>query len=300
MRIRSIKPEFWRSTDISGLAIEDRLLFIGIWSYVDDNGVGFDKLSAITADLFADDLEEDPQGTFARVSRGLQHLSTSGRILRYTVENTKYLSVVNWSKHQRIDRPGKARHPQYSGDPEAIRESVASLPVNDSPGAVDQGTGEQGIREQFSSSDAEASDPGFDEEPLDEPEAERTFPDSTILLCNYLADKIQANGNKVGKIGIRWHQAMDRLERIDGYAPDQIQQVIDWSQQNEFWQGNILSAAKLREKFDQLKTRMFQERTNPPSSGNRSTDRMMNGYQAMAGFNSNPQPDPWAGKELTQ
>lgn len=148
MRIRSIKPEFWRSTDISGLAIEDRLLFIGIWSYVDDNGVGFDKLSAITADLFADDLEEDPQGTFARVSRGLQHLSASGRILRYTVENTKYLSVVNWSKHQRIDRPGKARHPQYPGDPEAIREGVASLPVNVSPGAVDQGTGEQGIREQ--------------------------------------------------------------------------------------------------------------------------------------------------------
>lgn len=146
MRIRSIKPEFWRSTDISGLAIEDRLLFIGIWSYVDDNGVGFDKLSAITADLFADDLEEDPQGTFARVSRGLANLSASGRILRYTVENTKYLSVVNWSKHQRIDRPGKARHPQYSGDPDAIRESVASLPVNVSPGAVDQGTGEQGIR----------------------------------------------------------------------------------------------------------------------------------------------------------
>lgn len=37
-----------------------------------------------------------------------------------------------------------------------------------------------------------------------------------------------------------------------------------------------------------------------PKTGNRSTDRMMNGYEAMAGFNSNPQPDPWAGKELTQ
>lgn len=36
-----------------------------------------------------------------------------------------------------------------------------------------------------------------------------------------------------------------------------------------------------------------------PKTGNRSTDRMMNGYEAMAGFNSNPQPDPWAGKELT-
>ena len=43
MRIRSIKPEFWTSDDIADLTIEDRLLFIGLWSYVDDNGVGIDK-----------------------------------------------------------------------------------------------------------------------------------------------------------------------------------------------------------------------------------------------------------------
>ena len=30
MRIRSIKPEFWRSEDIADLTVEDRLLFIGL------------------------------------------------------------------------------------------------------------------------------------------------------------------------------------------------------------------------------------------------------------------------------
>ena len=75
MRIRSIKPEFWRSSDIAKLAVEDRLLFIALWSYVDDNGVGIDKLSAITADLFADDLESNPSETFARVSRGFRKKS---------------------------------------------------------------------------------------------------------------------------------------------------------------------------------------------------------------------------------
>ena len=113
-----------------------------------------------------------------------------------------------------------------------------------------------------SSSDAKASDPGEE------------FSDATILLCNYLADKIRANGNKVGKVGITWHKAMDRLMRLDGYAPEQIQQVIDWSQQDEFWQGNILSAAKLREKFDPLKTRMFNQRqTVGPQT---ATDRVRN------------------------
>ena len=66
MRIRSIKPEFWRSPDISDLAIEDRLLFIGLWSYVDDNGVGQDRVSTICADLFADDLSRDPREGFRR------------------------------------------------------------------------------------------------------------------------------------------------------------------------------------------------------------------------------------------
>lgn len=162
MRIRSIKPEFWRSSDISGLAIEDRLLFIGMWSYVDDNGVGLDKLSAITADLFADDLERDPSDTFARVSRGLQHLSASGRIVRYTVESVDYLSITNWSKHQRIDRPGKARLPQYDAEYAIIREGVASLPVNVSPGSGNRGTGDQGTGSRGSS---EPNGPGASAEP---------------------------------------------------------------------------------------------------------------------------------------
>ncbi|MHA7210812.1 hypothetical protein [Arthrobacter sp. MDT1-65] len=100
-----------------------------------------------------------------------------------------------------------------------------------------------------SSSDADASDqeaPGFS------PEVES--------LCQHLAAHITRNGNKPGTIGTRWKQAADRLIRIDGYTPDQIRQVIDWSQADEFWQGNILSMSKLREKFDTLKTRMINER----------------------------------------
>ena len=141
MRIRSIKPEFWRSSDISSLAIEDRLLFVGLWSYVDDNGVGRDKLSAIAADLFADDLERDAPETFARVSRGLARLSEAVRIVRYTVAGDDFLRIVNWSKHQRIDKPGKARYPSDDAEDAVIRESVANVRESVAPG-----TGEQGNR----------------------------------------------------------------------------------------------------------------------------------------------------------
>ena len=126
MRIRSIKPEFWRSEDIADLTVEDRLLFIGLWSYVDDNGVGIDRLADVCADLFALDLERDPPETFARVSRGLQNLSEAGRIVRYTVEGKSYLHITNWSKHQRIDKPNKARYPHPDAENATIREEVAT------------------------------------------------------------------------------------------------------------------------------------------------------------------------------
>lgn len=141
MRIRSIKPEFWRSSDISKLPIEDRLLFIGLWSYVDDNGVGIDKLAAISADLFADDIERDAPETFARVSRGLQNLSESNRIVRYTVDGAQYLSITNWGKHQRIDKPGKPRFPRHDAEDAEIRYTLATVSTTLAPV-----TGEQGNR----------------------------------------------------------------------------------------------------------------------------------------------------------
>ena len=144
MRIRSIKPEFWRSADISALDWESRLLFIGLWSYVDDNGVGQDKLSAITADLFADDLERDSSETFARVSRGLQNLSEAGRIIRYTVQSKPFLEIVNWGKHQRIDKPNKARYPHNDAEFAVIRDTLAT-PSRESSDR-NRGTEEQGNR----------------------------------------------------------------------------------------------------------------------------------------------------------
>jgi hypothetical protein len=99
----------------------------------------------IAADLFADDLERDPRETFARVSGALSKLSEAGRIVRYTVEGTAYLEVTNWDKHQRIDKPNKARYPRSTSEDADIRESVAE-PSRDSSEIPAPGTEEQGSR----------------------------------------------------------------------------------------------------------------------------------------------------------
>ena len=142
MRIRSIKPEFWRSQDIADLSVEDRLLFIGLWSYVDDNGVGVDLAPVIAADLFAFDLSRDSRDTLARVSGGLQRLAEAGRIVRYEVDGKPFLEIVNWKKHQRIDKPNKPRFPQYDADRDESEQRFAT-PSRDSRDTLAPGTGEQ-------------------------------------------------------------------------------------------------------------------------------------------------------------
>jgi len=152
MRIRAIKPEFWRSEDINDMSIEDRLLFIGLWSYVDDNGVGVDRESNVTADLFAHDLSVSPHDTLMRVQAGLNRLHTQGVIERYRVEKKRFLHIANWDKHQKINRPSPGRYPLPSGEnliePGQFSEPSLNPHEPSRPGTGEQGnrgTGEQGI-----------------------------------------------------------------------------------------------------------------------------------------------------------
>ena len=165
MRIRTIKPEFWRSPDVSTLDIEDRLLFIGLWSYVDDNGVGRGDMADIIADLFAADMFADPRETVARVSRGVSNLSERGMIHRYEVDGRTYVEIVRWRDHQRIDKPGKARYPHYGADSRDCRETPAPPRETVAPGTGEQGnrgTGEQGTNTRSPAAPSSVRDPGPD------------------------------------------------------------------------------------------------------------------------------------------
>lgn len=158
MRIRTIKPSFWRSDDITALPMDVRLLFIGLWSYVDDNGVGLDDYRQIAADLFA--LEEDQEGVRKFIREGLATLSQNFLVIRYKIEDRPCLFIPTWDLHQKIDHKGKIRYqrppagfdPTTSGnshhdDPgkPVSRDSRESLSTV-SPRARVAGRGEEGIR----------------------------------------------------------------------------------------------------------------------------------------------------------
>ena len=145
MRIRSIRPEFWTSLDITKHDYFDRLLFIGLWSYVDDNGVGLDRVPVIIGELFPDDMSRDPRDTFARVADGLQRLADGGQITRYTHDGRDLIYVPAWDTHQRVDRPGKSRYPRPTSGNTTDRESVAT-PSREDRDTPSTGEGEKGRR----------------------------------------------------------------------------------------------------------------------------------------------------------
>jgi len=57
-----------------------------------------------------------------------------------------------------------------------------------------------------------------------------------------------------------WAKHIDLMIRVDKRSPEEIEEVIRWCQNDSFWQANILSTKKLREKFDQLAIKMQKQK----------------------------------------
>jgi len=83
-----------------------------------------------------------------------------------------------------------------------------------------------------------------------------SYPPEAITLCNLLAELMVQNGAKKPTVTELWLGEMERLHRIDGRDWDDIEAVMRWSQEDGFWRTNILSPAKLRKQFDQLRLKM--------------------------------------------
>lgn len=74
-----------------------------------------------------------------------------------------------------------------------------------------------------------------------------------VELSEYLYSKIRAIDPNAKRPNIQmWANHVDKLLRIDKRSKEEIENVIDYCQADSFWQSNILSTKKLREKFQTL------------------------------------------------
>lgn len=91
-RARNIKPGFFKNEALADLPFEYRILFQGLWCVADREGRLEDRPRRIKAEVFPyDDVD---------VEAGLEMLASAGFIVRYSIDEAKYIQVVAFGKHQ--------------------------------------------------------------------------------------------------------------------------------------------------------------------------------------------------------
>lgn len=73
------------------------------------------------------------------------------------------------------------------------------------------------------------------------------------ILANYFLEQIRRNNpNHKTPNMQKWSDDIRKMAKLDNRTEEQIKYLMKWVQEHDFWAGNVLSPAKLREKFDQL------------------------------------------------
>src|SRR5471030_318034 len=124
-RIRTIQPNFAHSNSIMHLSRDARLLFVQLWTVVDDCGRARASPADLASRLYP--LDDDAP---ALLPGWLDELEREGCLEGYTVDDVDYLRIVNWREHQKIDRPTPSRLPAAPSEPLASpREESPPMPV---------------------------------------------------------------------------------------------------------------------------------------------------------------------------
>lgn len=88
-----------------------------------------------------------------------------------------------------------------------------------------------------------------------------------MRLASYLFAYIKRNNPEAKNPNYqKWAHDFNKAIRLDGRTVEKLKAVIEFSQNDSFWQSNILSASKLRDQYDQLVVKMKKPNTPHPTT----------------------------------
>ncbi|MGS2750081.1 phage replisome organizer N-terminal domain-containing protein [Bacillus zanthoxyli] len=202
----------------------------------------------------------------ATVRLALQTFKQFGMI---DITDDQYICISNWEKHQNVDGLEKIRE-QNRLRKQKQREKLKLETSRDSHGTITQ---------SHATDIEEDKELDIDKE-KDKKKKEKTsrhkFDTCDINGAKYLFEKIKGNNPKQKEPNFdTWSNDFRLMREKDNRELQEIKDVIDWCQADPFWQGNILSAKKLREKFDQLTIQMNSKKgaKSNAESGGSNTNR---------------------------
>ncbi|MFE2426452.1 hypothetical protein ACFXJ5_06820 [Streptomyces sp. NPDC059373] len=107
-RIRTIKPEAFASESLAAVSLSAERTFFGLLTQADDHGRFRDQAAVITGLLWSLRPDHSPMD----VENDLAQLADADLICRYAGQDGKrYLHIVTWHLHQKINRPSGVRNP---------------------------------------------------------------------------------------------------------------------------------------------------------------------------------------------
>ncbi|MFD1399669.1 replication protein [Lacticaseibacillus suilingensis] len=104
-----------------------------------------------------------------------------------------------------------------------------------------------------------------------------------LIEATYLWEKIKGNNPEHRKPDLQsWADDIRKMNQLDHRPFEKIHKMIDWCQIDTFWQTNILSASKLRSKYDTMAAQANRPYTSrrAPARQEATPEWMQEGYKA--------------------
>ena len=123
-RIRTVKPEFWQDEDLASVSDKSKLLAIGLLNHSDDEGYFKAHPALIMAAVFPFD---DESGISTVL---LRELSSVGYLeLFQGLDGKQYGQILNFTKHQTINKPKPSKIGGLRGVPDEYGTSAVGVPL---------------------------------------------------------------------------------------------------------------------------------------------------------------------------
>jgi hypothetical protein len=236
-----------------------------VWDHADVAGGDLLVLLAM-----ADWADDEGYGVFARQETLAAKARMKKRNLRYCLselESAGYISRTG-------KRPSGAIEWRVDPDPAniAARHPIAAEtgtglptdPLGDPSGKdVSNETSSSGALAEPSRPTSKTADRNGNRMVPPADRAERLRQAAGVLkLCYTLRDLMLENDPKAKPkpSSVGWMDAAKKLMRIDERHFEECMAVLEWSQRDEFWKGNVLSMPKFREKYPTLRAQWVRSR----------------------------------------
>ncbi len=192
-------------------------------------------------------------------------LALAGLIQVYKIDGEICLQMVTWTKHQQV-RAKKSKYPAPDGDvflsPEIICNHLIATDNKCTRNPIQSNPIRNPIQSNTTTSEVKPSD-------------------AAMGLADKLKDLILTNNPKAKTPQnlIGWAHEIDKMMRLDKRTESEISEIIEFSQHDQFWLSNILSAASLREKYDRLFLKMIGGKQNDTQANRGNPQRLKTGAE---------------------